>query len=426
MRSGPRSAAARAGSALALGALLCSPRAFAQQPVPATSQIAAPAATELLEHSAVLQVTVDESQDPVQTIQRISVELGAKLVHCDPLSCTLGVPLAGLRPALRRLALIGRADPPQIEVVDLSEQWWQHRTNLDSLARTEAVLRSIASKAGDVDDRLELEERVERVRMQTANETRMLRALEERGRTATIRLVVDRPLRAPGESIEFRLPIRWLAELGPDHLFHPPQPYRRSTMIGDLHFALSVGRTSDGARFDGTRTVSEVSFSARMSEGGKRTPVGYALGLDLGLGGAGGPAFVYDLRAMLGPGLTFGNRTRINLIGGIGSSGITGGPLPAAGELPIELNVATDLGRFLRVIAYSRAAWVVGSSARQSGSKTADFTDEWVNGGWLSIGERRHRSSDGLGVGFQVHEAMGGRMYTGMVSFRGTIYEGPQ
>lgn len=447
MRIGLRSAAG-VGAVLALASSLLTPAALAQprtapaKPVPAKSapeasvlvplptpapiDLPTPSHAALLERLASIHVTVDESQDTVQALTRLAAEGGAKLSNCAPFSCSLRVPVGKLEELLQRIARLGRADRPEIQINDLGEQWLEQRSSLDALAQNEAVLHSIASKEGDATQRIDLLQRLDSVRMHMASTRQQLMSLEDRGRNATVQITIDHPLRPPDESIEFHLPIRWLSQIGPDHLINPPHQWLRSTMIADMHFALAIGRTADGAHFAGTRTLGEVGFAMRMGDSGKKTPLGYALGVDLGLGAAGGPGFVYELRWMFGPGLTFGNRSRISLIGGIGSSGITGGPMPSAGELPVELNVATDLGRRLRVIAFSRIAWIFGREARQDGSRTLSFTDEWVNGGWLALGERNTRhSTDGFGLGFQVHETMGSRIYTGMISYRGTIREAP-
>ena len=152
--------------------------------------------------------------------------------------------------------------------------------------------------------------------------------------------------------------------------------------------------------------------------------VGGALGLDGEIGAGFGSGMLYAGRFYLGPALFFGNRTMISLLPGIGGSAIRGGALPGAGEVPIELSVATDLGRRVRVRLFTRPQWVFGSKARQNGVAGLSVFDEWTHGAWVALGRRRaNLKSSGLSIGFAAQQAMGTVLLTGSIGYFGTAFE---
>jgi hypothetical protein len=87
-----------------------------------------------------------------------------------------------------------------------------------------------------------------------------------------------------------------------------------------------------------------------------------ALGLDFELGFAVPGAFVWSVHLLpLGGALVFASRGHLSVVGGLGASGVTDGQLPAAFELPVDAELAVDLGRYLRVTLGARATWVPGA-----------------------------------------------------------------
>lgn len=171
--------------------------------------------------------------------------------------------------------------------------------------------------------------------------------------------------------------------------------------------------------------TTHVGGDLRGGGAGHGKKLGWALGLDGELGGGWGSGALYAGRLYIGAGMFFGNRTMIALMPGIGGSAIRGGALPGAGEVPIELSVATDLGRWMRVRFFTRPQWVLGSKTRQDGVKGMSAFDEWTHGGYVVIGRKRGgRTSSGLVLGFTIQQAMGAVLSTGSIGYGGTVFEG--
>ncbi|MBI5537308.1 MAG: DUF4349 domain-containing protein [Deltaproteobacteria bacterium] len=376
-------------------------------------------------HTVAIALTVREGEDVAQQMIGIARELGGSIVSCSPDACTMKVPVGSLDNAFRRIAVLGRADSPNLGVQDVTERYVDLVSRLAAIRRTLDDIRTAEERPGTVSGRLELQHDRERLLAEVSGLQNEARRLQSEAKVATLSIRVEHPLRARTENIEFRLPIRWLDKLGYPHLIDPPREYERSRSAMDGRIFLGIGAPGNRDKLDAAAT-SYVGGHIRGGESMRGSVIGWTLGLDFELGAGFGSGFLYGTRLLWGPSLFLGNRTVIALRGGIGADGIKGGAVPGAGELPIELSITTDLGRYMRMNVYSRPQWVFGRESRNDGSKHVPFGDEWLNGGWLAFGRRSlSGESSGLMLGFDWQELRGTSMYTGMVGYHACFFEKP-
>jgi hypothetical protein len=375
-------------------------------------------------HKASMMLTVGEGPDIAQRIASIATELGGQVMTCSLDTCNLRLPSEHLEQAVQRISALGRADRPNVTVEDVTERYVDIRSRINAIARVLDDLRVAEARTGSVDAQLAVQNERRRLLEQAARLREQANRLLLDCRVVTLSISVSHPLRAPGETIQFKLPFGWLRELGYQHLLNPPPHYRRARAALDGRVGLGIGVPSDRDRMDvaGTTWVGGYLRGGGAAEG---NVVGWMLGLDLELGAGFSSGSLYAARLLCGPALYFGNRSMIGLMPGIGGSAIRGGALAGAGEFPIELTASTDVGRYLRINLFSRPQWVFGSESRRHGSGHSPFGDEWLNGGWIALGKRTGGGdSSGLLLGFTWLEAMGTQLYTGMIGYHGALFEG--
>jgi hypothetical protein len=105
----------------------------------------------------------------------------------------------------------------------------------------------------------------------------------------------------------------------------------------------------------------------------------FSLGMTLG----GKMGFAYDLSFGFGPGVFVGDNLQLGATIGFGFSGITGGILDFAWEVPTEVFAILELSPELRPMAYFRQTYLFDSAARQNGSKLARWGDQAEAGAGL-------------------------------------------
>jgi hypothetical protein len=379
----------------------------------------------LRHHNVNVALTVGEGDDVASRLTAIARELGGTIASCSSFSCSLKVPVERLSDAIQRISALGRADRPSVAVNDEAERYVDILSRISSIRNTLGALQTVGTRPGSLDGQLQLQGKEEALQSEVASLQHEARRIVQQASIANVTVNVEHPLRAPGESIRFRLPVPWLQRIGYNHLIDPPRTYQRSRSALDGRIGLSIGAPGSRNKLDAAATTF-VAAHVRVGESAKGSVFGWAIGLDFEMGGAFGSGFLYATRFLAGPALFLGNRTVIALSPSIGVSGIKGGALSSAGELPFELSVTTDLGRALRLNLFSRPQWVFASESRKHGSKHVPFGDEWTNGGWLAFG-RRHSNgeSGGLLVGFTSQELMGTHLYSAMIGYHGAFFESP-
>jgi hypothetical protein len=143
---------------------------------------------------------------------------------------------------------------------------------------------------------------------------------------------------------------------------------------------------------------------------GKRA-IGLAAGADLQLGATGEAAFAYEVAVLpLGVGLQLGRSARLGVVGGAGTSGVTGGVLPIALALPVEAFAEISLGDHVRAAGWGRATALLGEDTRQGGAADAPFGDELEVGLTLRWDRRRSDWCYVAGNGYQVGATWGQRV----------------
>jgi hypothetical protein len=402
-------------------ALSSTPAAAAEPPVLAVPADTPPSGLRV--HSVSLVVTVAEGENISERLRSIAAQLGGIALTCSSDHCTLKLPVARIQDFVQRVSALGRADRPHIDVQDVTEQYVDLGSRVTAIAHVLEQLKKADELPGATEARLQLQRERQRLLGESTALQGQARALLEQTRTALITVTVDHPLRAPSESISFRLPVSWLDELGYGHLMNPPTSYKRHRSSLDGRFLLQLGVPGDRDKLDVASTTL-VAGCLRGGASAKGSAIGWSMGADAEVGVGFGSGVAYGFRFLLGPALFLGNRTVITLNSGLGGDAIRGGALAGAGSVPLELSVTTDLGKYLRLNLFSRPQWVLGSSSRQDGSAHAPLGDEWANGGWLSIGRRKSSGkSTGLLLGFTWFEAKDTALYSGMLGYSGTLFE---
>lgn len=174
-----------------------------------------------------------------------------------------------------------------------------------------------------------------------------------------------------------------------------------------LTTGLVLARTGAPERFGHHQNLAAFELGSRVALGG---PLGLCLGAGGSVGAtAGGVAYRADvyplgLAARLGHGADL-----ISLCLGAGRDGAADA-IPGAWRLPLEARAELSLGP-VRALAWARAVWIAGSSARQDGAGVS-WTDEIEAGAGvrLSRDERywaETRAGAGLYLGAQLRRMLG-------------------
>ena len=160
-----------------------------------------------------------------------------------------------------------------------------------------------------------------------------------------------------------------------------------------------AGPTPAGARRpDGVATV---GLSSRGALHRRRGWLGYALGLDLRLGGASPAAFAYEANLyLLGAAARLGDWGHLGVVQGVGFSGVTG-QLGFAGQLPLEAFFEANLGGRLRLLTWVGDRYLFGEAARDGGADSrAPFGDELTAGAGLRWSKRGAIHGNPYGGGY--------------------------
>ncbi len=163
----------------------------------------------------------------------------------------------------------------------------------------------------------------------------------------------------------------------------------------DLRYAEMAPEAGDPVR--------AVTAGPRVRAAAGKSALALAAGLDLHMGATGGGHFAYEVLILpLGVALQIGRSARLGAVAGAGTSGITGGALPIAWALPVEMFAEVSLGGHLRAAAWGRATELAGAEGREGGAEDAPFGDEIEIGATLRWDRRRESWSYVAGNGYQL------------------------
>jgi len=150
----------------------------------------------------------------------------------------------------------------------------------------------------------------------------------------------------------------------------PPQ----APGVDELWAGLAVGSVSDPELLGDTSTTIAAEIAMRGLVGLHQ--VAPAVSFDLALGSTSSGGFLYRLDVGWGVGLRLAHDGQLSLTIGGGFSGITGGPLGFALEVPVTATATIPFGPRLRGLIGGRGTFVFTENARQHGIPDVPLYDE--------------------------------------------------
>jgi hypothetical protein len=385
----------------------------------------------MLEVRGKLSLRVREGEEALKQLEALLPSLGGRVRDREGWTVSIEVPRGRFEDAVDSVKVVGMELDRSVEVRDRSSEYLDTLAMLRSAEQSrERVARLLVGLSG-VKESLRVEDALSQWDGQVAE----LRRSSERIQRSTELAVLTVELRpvfgvVHEEFPEFRLPFPWLDRVGPERLMDlgrrgsgggPAEGGISSSAQMDLH--LLMLRATDEGLLGENRTATAVGFGLRGV--GETTPVGFAAGMDLELGGGLSGGFFYEYRMLIGLGSALGKHVSFGLVTGLGLGGLTGGHIPIGFEIPVEAFGAVELGSHLRASGWARSSWIFGSDARQDGADTAPFGDELSTGMSLLLGSGDSHRTDRMGVALRggYRELMGTHGYEVSVGYAGSFLE---
>jgi hypothetical protein len=330
--------------------------------------------------------------------------------------------------AVQRVASVGVETGRRHEVRDRTPEIVDVMAELRSARESRARVAKLLGGTG-VKDPLRVEQAVAQWESRTRDLERTLRQLRQATDLAVLRVELQPTLGVVTEDVPlFRLPFPWLDTTSLDQLMDvdgrsndPREGGIDSSGLMDFH--LATLRASDDVLLGDRRTALSLGF--RLRGVGDTSPIGFALGTDVELGGGFNGGFLYEYRIVAGLGTAIGRHVSIGLVSGAGIGGLTGGHVPFGVDIPVESFVGVEAGAPLRLEAWARTSFVLASDDRQDGSETAPFGDEFSTGlgVLLDFMGDSERSRLGLSVRGAYRELMGTHAYEVSVGIGGSFLD---
>lgn len=376
-------------------------------------------AGDLLAYKARLTVSVTRADDSARKAELIVQRHGGRMVARQDDDLTVEVPRAHFDSVIRELSSLGAEVARSVEVTNVTEQWLDAQASLRSAEQARARLWGMGKLAADgVKDPILLHQEIARVDDEIASLRARIVGLQSQASHAVVELSLEGTEGEETETVSpFELPFPWLSHLGLSRLmdlqrsFEPPSPEEASYHLhdeGEVSVGLTFMRPSSPERLGDTAMT--VAGAARVRGMFETDPIGPAIGMDMGLGSGLDGGLLYDLRMMVGPGVTIGRHVSVGVLTGAGISGLTGGHIPFGVDLPVEAFVATDVTQYAQVRLWGRSSWIAGSEERQNGAEHAPFGDEAYTGASFIFGEGSEgedRERVGLSLGVWAGEMLG-------------------
>jgi hypothetical protein len=390
-------------------------------PAVVTAQVAGP---QLVSDRDVT-VWVDDTEAAASAIAAQARELGGELVEQQPQRVTVRVPAGQVSTFVEGLAAEGRLQVRRGSSRDTSFERAELEARLRRARGQRSRLGSMLAKATSVDDSLGVERALAPVDAEIARLTSEIAALDRSAALVTVRIDLQpRDAVIPEAVPAFALPFPWVADLSLPTLLdtshrEPPGPPARR-----IRSALDLGVALDLLDLDREDPEYAGELALHMRGVWDTDPVGFATGLDLGLGG--GQGFVYEAAFLLGFGASIGEVSALGLVGGIGANGWTGDRVPGSMVLPVELFATLEFGDAGRLILFAQPRWAPTSHSRRHGSDHTPFGDELRVGGAVTIPALLGLDtleSGGLRVGFAYTELVDSRLYVATVGLGSGLVE---
>jgi hypothetical protein len=389
---------------------------------------------DLLAREITVRLGVRDAAAAAEAAQRELADAGGQLESRSGREIVVAVPFGRLEAALARLAAVGAELGRDVDAIDLADQVLETEARRRSArAALERLLAFRPAGPPDTGGAIHLEQERARLGQEIGALEARLHGLEQRAAAARVRVVLEVAGEPVAEALpRHKLPVPWLQLLGLPRLvdlnrrevaLRPPGS-RRIRSGADMGFMLDVALPREPERIGGTHGAVAGGFRLRgMLDA---DPVGPALGLDLMLGGGSSGGLGYEVRAVVGLGAGLGRHLMLGLFTGVGIDGLSGGHVPFAVGIPVELTVAGDVARWARVFAWGRSSFVFASQERNDGAAHAPFGDELAAGlSWLLGREsgRWNQSRSGVLVGGAYREMLGTQVFTATVGYAGAFKE---
>ncbi len=386
---------------------------------------------QMLEVRGRLSLRVRDGEDALKQVEALLPSLGGRIRDRDGWTVSIEVPRGRFEDAVDSVKVVGMELDRSVEVRDRSSEYLDTLALLRSAEQSRERLARLLVGLSNVTESLQVEDALSQWDEQVAEWKRSSERIQHATQMAVLTVAL-RPVYGVvrEEFPEFRLPFPWLDRVGPERLMDldsrgsdagPAEGGISSSAQMDLHLLLL--RAADEGLLGENRTATAVGFGMRGV--GETTPVGFAAGMDLELGGGLSGGFYYEYRMLVGLGSALGKHVSFGVVTGLGVGGLTGGHIPIGFEVPVEAFGAVELGAHLRAGGWARSSWIFGSDARQDGADRAPFGDELSTGMSLLLGARDEYRTDRTGVALRggYRELMGTHGYEVSLGYAGSFLE---
>ncbi len=375
---------------------------------------------QLLQRVGRMTLRVTDPDAAYPGIESHITSLGGRLELRRGDQLVFRLPADRLFQAMDDMAAFGFEIQRSVEVQDRTSEYLETTALLRSAQTTRDRIARLQHGAEGVEDPLRVQPVLTRWDARVAELQRALRDIRRSTSDAKLEIRTEpTTIPEPVEIPRFQLPFSWLDKVGLDRLMRlehrgyvdvdDDEGLTSSTLI---NFHLQTMRASDEVLLGGNESA--LSLGLKMRGVGETTPIGFAAGTDIELGGGFSGGFLYEYRMVGGFGTSIGEVLSLGLVSGIGLSGLTGGYIPFGLDVPVEAFADLEIGEWVRFGGWGRTSWILASDERQDGSDAAPFGDESATGLSLLIGEdsgQNNRERVGLGLRGTYRELLGTHAY---------------
>lgn len=169
----------------------------------------------LLIYRAELTLAVHEVESTQRAVIAVGRELGGYLAYQDDTRVTIRVPARRFEDAVDRLERVGDVVHRNVQAIDVTEEFRDLTLRLRNAEVVRDRLEALLARAEKVEDALKVQAELARVTELIEQLKGRLRYLQDRIAYSTITVIFQpRPVDRIGEPDVYRLPFRWLDELG--------------------------------------------------------------------------------------------------------------------------------------------------------------------------------------------------------------------
>lgn len=168
----------------------------------------------LLVYTAQITIAVFEVNASLGQVEVIGKELGGFLAKRNDVSVTIRVPVARFDDAVKRVEKIGDMLHRNVTAEDVTEEFRDLEVRLRSARAVQERLTQLLAKANKVEESVLIEKELDRVSGEIDRVEGRMKFLRDRAAYSTITVTFQAKPKDMGSSGPFRLPGRWLYELG--------------------------------------------------------------------------------------------------------------------------------------------------------------------------------------------------------------------